>query len=59
MDVQETPKITSAERMDGGVFIAFDNDKAAIYSASVLYAAFSQAKEVLESDIEDEARGEC
>ena len=49
----QCPKIVTAERIDGGVFIVFDDDKAALYSAALLYATFSQAEEVLETDLDD------
>ena len=41
-----TPKIISAERLDGGVVIAFDDGKTAVYSAFLLYAHFAEAREL-------------
>jgi hypothetical protein len=45
METRQEPRITSAERMDGGVFITFDNGKCAFYTASLLNFIFPQAKE--------------
>jgi hypothetical protein len=45
MKTCDEPRITSAEKMDGGVFITFDNGKCAFYSASLLHLTFPQADE--------------
>jgi hypothetical protein len=45
METCDEPRITSAEKMDGGVFITFDNGKCALYSASLLHLTFPQADE--------------
>jgi hypothetical protein len=40
------PRIIYAERLGGDVVIAFEDGKAAIYPRAVLYAIFSQAREL-------------
>jgi hypothetical protein len=54
METPQTPRITHAERMNGGVIIMFDDGKCAIYSASLIDATFSQAEEVpYEPEVDD------
>jgi hypothetical protein len=53
MDIPTVPRVAETQRMDGGVIITFDDGKCAIYSAALLRATFSQAKEVKESDSGD------
>jgi hypothetical protein len=48
MNIPYEPRLEDAERIDNGVLITFDNGKAGLYSASVLYAILSQAEEVPE-----------
>jgi hypothetical protein len=45
METYPNPRVTSAERMGGGVFITFDNGKCAFYSASLLHLTFPKAVE--------------
>jgi hypothetical protein len=40
------PRIVYAERLGGGVIIAFEDGKSAVYSASLLESIFSQAEEL-------------
>ncbi len=47
------PRIVSAERLNGGLLIAFDDGKIAIYSATLLHDALPQAQEFNEADLED------
>jgi hypothetical protein len=54
MTTESTIRIVEADRMDGGVLITFDDGKCALYSASVLYATFSQAKEVNVNELDEE-----
>jgi hypothetical protein len=48
MKSQPEPRVTSAERMYGGVFITFDDGKCAFYSASLLHVTLPQAEEFKE-----------
>jgi hypothetical protein len=48
MESQPEPRVTSAERMSGGVFIKFNDGKCAFYSASLLHVTLPQAVEFKE-----------
>jgi hypothetical protein len=52
METASEPRVTLAERMEGGVIISFADGKCAVYSASLLYATLSQASHV-DPDPED------
>jgi hypothetical protein len=39
-------RVTSADRIAGGVIITFENGKTAIYSAALLNQAFPHAREI-------------
>ncbi|WP_263385623.1 hypothetical protein [Granulicella arctica] len=47
METPSAPRIVSAERLNGGVIIAFEDGKCAVYSAALLYATFSHAEHVI------------
>jgi hypothetical protein len=49
MDTLRSPRVISADRMDGGLIISFDDGQCGIYSAALLFAALPQAEQV-ESD---------
>jgi hypothetical protein len=40
------PRVISADRIDGGLIITFDDGRCAVYSASLLFDTFAQAEEV-------------
>jgi hypothetical protein len=44
------PRIISADRMDGGVVISFDDGKTALYPATLLRAMLPQAKQMNDAD---------
>ena len=46
MDSLATRRITSAERLHGGVVISFDDGMCALFSASLLHATLSQAEDL-------------
>jgi hypothetical protein len=48
MKTQPASLVVSADRLNGGLLIAFDDGKCAFYSSSLLYATFPQAREVKE-----------
>jgi hypothetical protein len=48
MEKPPIPCIIYAERLGGGVVIAFDDGRSAIYPAALLHAMFSQANELKE-----------
>jgi hypothetical protein len=50
MQTDHQPRIVYAERLNDGVIITFDDGKCAVYSASLLYANFPQAQEVIETE---------
>jgi hypothetical protein len=54
MDMQQNPKVVSAERTPDGVLIEFDNGNAAFYPASLLVEVFPRAVQ-LEALDPDEA----
>jgi len=41
-----TPRVVSAEMLNGGIVITFDDDKCAVYSAGLLYALYPDAQQV-------------
>jgi hypothetical protein len=47
------PRVTYAERLNGGVIITFDDGKCALYSAALLHETFTQAENVPD-EVEDE-----
>jgi hypothetical protein len=53
METQIELRILSADRMESGLLITFNDGRSAIYSTSFLYAAFGQAEDV-SSQPEDE-----
>ncbi|WP_263383984.1 hypothetical protein [Granulicella arctica] len=53
MNNQSIPRLIAAERLNGGVIIAFDDGKCAVYSASLLYTTLGQA-EIVSTELEDE-----
>jgi hypothetical protein len=48
------PRITSAERLDGGIIVHFSDGRTAIYSSSLLLSFLDQAELVLEPDPTEE-----
>jgi hypothetical protein len=44
MDIQPTPRVLSAERLERGVIIDFEDGKSAVYSASLLYSVLPRAE---------------
>jgi hypothetical protein len=54
MKTLSVPRVVSAERLEKGVIITFDDGKCALYSASLLHATFPQAEQVSEKDFGDE-----
>ena len=46
MEAKPLPKITDAERIDGGVAISFDDGRSAFYSSKVLYGVIDEAQEI-------------
>ena len=53
METGRIPVATHAEVSSQGVIISFDDGKCALYPTTLLHATFSQATEVLESDLSD------
>ena len=48
METRRIPRITSAERLDGGVAVTFEDGNSALYSAHLLFDTFPQAEELFE-----------
>jgi hypothetical protein len=53
MESLRTPRIISADRLADSIIVTFEDGRCAIYSASLLYAAFPHAEEVVESEDEE------
>ncbi len=53
-----SPCIVSAERIEDGIFIEFDDGKSALYSAPLLYTWLYKAVAVDVSDPEDDVESE-
>ena len=49
---QKRPHLTSADRLEGSLIIAFEDGRCGIYSSELLYATLAQAKELHEKDVE-------
>jgi hypothetical protein len=43
--MQRAPRITHADRYDGGVILTFEEGKTAYYSSTLLWSVFNQAEE--------------
>jgi hypothetical protein len=56
METDAPPRVISADTLEGGVIITFEDGKRAIYPTSLLYTSFPQATEVVESEAEDLGR---
>jgi hypothetical protein len=52
MESTPLPRVIEAQRLSGGVIITFDDGKCAVFSAALLHATFSQAKEIKESELD-------
>jgi hypothetical protein len=50
----ETPRVVAAERLDGGLLLAFDDDVCAFYSAALLRSALPGAEALDEAALNDE-----
>lgn len=50
MENSHIPKIISADRLEGGVIVSFEDGRCAIYSAALMYATLSQAREVTDKE---------
>jgi hypothetical protein len=53
METQIVPHVVWAERIGNGIIVTFNDGKCAVYSAVLLYTAFSQAEQVTESEDEE------
>jgi hypothetical protein len=53
METQIVPQVAWAERIGNGIIVTFDDGKCGVYSAALLYATFSQAEQVMESEDEE------
>lgn len=47
------PKMISAERLSGGVIIAFNNGQSGFYTDALLYASLPKAQDVLTKALEE------
>jgi hypothetical protein len=54
MKVPLSPHIAFADRLNDAIVVTFDDGKCAIYSASMLYALMPQARQITDSELEDE-----
>ncbi|RXH57134.1 hypothetical protein [Granulicella sibirica] len=52
MNPDSKPHIASAEPLDGGVIIAFDDGRIGLYSAELLSRVFLEAKELFDKDVD-------
>ena len=50
MKTDSAPQVVSAEKLDGGVVISFEDGRSAVYSAELLSEIFRQAREIPEED---------
>ena len=50
----QEPRITFAERLDGGIIVHFSDGRSAIFSSSLLLSVLDQAEEVPEPDPSEE-----
>ena len=57
MSTHSHPRILSAERLNGGVIITFDDGKCAVYSASLLHTTYPYAEYVCTDAYDEEALG--
>jgi len=53
MEAKPSPKITDAERVDGGVAISFDGGRSAFYSSEFLYGVIDEAREIFTCNEEE------
>jgi hypothetical protein len=44
--MQTTPRIVSADRLDGGIIVTFADDRCALYSAALLSEIFARARDL-------------
>jgi hypothetical protein len=51
MDIQQEPRVISADRLSKGVVIMFDDGKSALYSAFLLRRTLPQAEQLDESGL--------
>jgi hypothetical protein len=51
METLANPRVISADKMDGGVVVSFDDGMTALYSASLLRAMLPQAKQMNDADL--------
>jgi len=54
METHPVPCIIFAERLSGGVVIAFDDGRCALFSASLLYTTIPQAEDLTDLPNPDE-----
>jgi hypothetical protein len=52
MENHSDPRIVGADRLAGGVVITFDDGKAALYPASLLYATLPQAQQIADDELD-------
>ena len=53
MKTLSVPRVVSAERLEKGVIITFDDGKCAVYPTSLLLAIFPNAEEIIDPDPEE------
>ena len=54
METRKTSRIVFVERLRSSVLITFEDGRCALYSAALLYAAMGEAREIFETDQEDD-----
>ncbi len=54
MEIPTVPRVTYAERLNGGVIITFEDGKCALYSAALLSKTFTQDETMPDEFLEDE-----
>jgi len=52
MDELQQPRIVSAERVNGGILITYEDGVCAFYSEILLHSIVSQAEQVSDSDFD-------
>jgi len=54
MDTPRTSRITYVDRLNGGVVIAFEDGRCALFSTALLYKTLAQAEELTDLPNPDE-----
>ena len=59
MESDSSPRVIDAKRFRNGVIVTFEDGRAALYSAALLYSRLPEAEEVVDSDDEGVIQGDA